>query len=83
MQKLSTVIGPAPHERLFPDLIEFLQKERERVVRILSRPVRTRATKGPTQAKPKRTRRKKTISLKELEAIALATGVSVADLRRG
>ena len=79
MNKLVSVIGPAPSERTFPSLIELLKVERERVAKFFSFAKPKRKTKSSPRVKKPKT----TLNMAQVKAIALATGVSVDDLLRG
>ena len=79
MNRLVDLIGPAPHELPTAALISKLDAERFRISKILSRP-QVKATKATPKRKPKP---KTTINEAQLRAIAEATGVPLADLKRG
>jgi len=65
MEKLKLVIGPAPSEMPYDQLIENLMRERERINQVLYAP---KATKKKAKAKAT-PRPKKTISRKKADEI--------------
>jgi len=81
MEALARIIGPAPHERTFPALMQFLQEERKRISDLLSQPKVAKRSKAAKVAKP-RAKAKPTISEEQLRLLSQATGISVEDLRR-
>lgn len=68
MEKLKLVIGPAPHEMPYDDLVRRLIDERERINKVLfsPKPVKKVVTKVKAKSKPKP---KKTITQKQAEDI--------------
>jgi len=83
MDKLTHVIGPAPHERTFPSLLELLKHERQRISDVLQRN-RVKPKRASSGTKTKRVPKAKSrMDDAQLRMISEATGVSIEDLKRG
>jgi hypothetical protein len=79
MEKLKLIIGPAPSELPLEDLIEKLSQERLRVSLALQKAV-VAPKKAASKAKaagPRKPRAKKTMKLKDFNALLKNLGVSV------
>lgn len=70
MEKLKLVIGPAPSELNYEELISKLSLERERISEVLLNMTPHKRLKKPAKAKAK-----KTLSAKELKQLAELIGL--------
>ena len=79
MEKLISIIGLAPSEIPFQELLEKLSRERSRIADF----IRERRPKEKVAKAPKKPSQKKTISPSLLADIAKLTGLSQERLKKG